>query len=197
MSRSRKILLVACVVAALVAFLLASGALAKSPGWVVEPDAFPPSFAITRSIDTNLNVDSVVLICLHPRGGPARGLELDLYLSSDDLLLPRGADPAQLKIRASVEIDIDSQTFAAELLFGGDYVVVADTLYRDQPLLSARLLDAMQAGRTMVLRLDLLEETPDRPDRFDGSIVVDLEAAHEAIAAVRECAALPTRGTRR
>jgi hypothetical protein len=46
------------------------------------------------------------------------------------------------------------------LLFADDYVVLADAQEGPFPLLSDRLMAAMQSAQTMILRLDLLDERP-------------------------------------
>jgi hypothetical protein len=80
-----------------------------------------------------------------------------------------------------VEIAIDCDVFPARLSFGDDCVVFADT--RDgQIALSRSLLDETQRGRSMTMRLDLLDKPKDQAARFGGEIVVDLSARQSAIA---------------
>jgi hypothetical protein len=154
--------------------------------WITEPGVSPPSYAVTEPIDSDLNVDTVVLLCSET--GRGRVLEFDLYPPEGELLLPNGADPQLLKEDPSVEIVIDNRTFGADLLFADEYVVVADAADGHQPFLSEGLLDALQHGRTMVLRFDLLKEGL-QTGRFDSQLVVDLRSGQAAIAAVRRCAA--------
>ena len=155
--------------------------------WMTEPGVSPPSYAVTEPVESDLNVDTVVLLCSETVRG--RVLELELYLSGPEFLLPNGADPRWLKDDPSVEIVVDGRTFGADLLFADDYVIVADAVDRRQPLLSTALLDALQYGRTMVLHFDLLKEgAGGRPSRFDSQLVVDLRVGQAAIAAVRRCA---------
>lgn len=159
--------------------------------WMTEPGVSPPSYAVTEPIESDLNVDTVVLLCSETVHG--RVLELDLYLLSDpDYLLPNGADPRGLKDDPSVEIVIDGRAYGADLLFADGYVIVADAADHHQPFLSAALLDALQYGHTMVLRFDLLQEGPGRTRRPDSQLAVDLRAGRAAIAAVRQCAAAGT-----
>lgn len=82
---------------------------------------------------------------------------------------------------------MDGRVFSAELLFADDYVVVADSREGSAASLSDELLDAMQRGKAMVLRFDLLEEEGGQ-SRFDAELVVDLQAGATAIASVRRCA---------
>jgi hypothetical protein len=176
---------------ALACLVLGSAAAAshddKVGSWMTEPGVSPPSYAVTEPIDSDLNVDTVVLLCSETARG--RVLELNLYLSEPELLLPNGANPQSLKDDPSVEIVVDGRTFEADLLFADSYVVVADAVDRHQPFLSEGLLDAMQHGRTMVLRFDLLREGTGQVRRFDSQLVVDLRFGQAAIAAVRRCAA--------
>lgn len=152
--------------------------------WKTEPGVSPPSYAVTEPIESELNVDTVVLLCSETARG--RVLELDLYLSKPYFLVPNGADQRLLKDNPSVEINVDGRAFDADLLFADDYVVVADATDHRRPYLSKSLLDALQHGGTMVLRFDLLREGagPARPSQ----LVVDLRSGHAAIAAVRRCA---------
>lgn len=161
-------------------------------GWVTEPGIEPPSYAVTEPVASNVNIDTVVLVCGDSDTG--RGVELDLYLSGSGPLLPENADLSQLKEAPSVELVVDDRVFPARLLFSEDFVVVTDAGKRDPPVLSQRLLDALQHGATLVLRFDLLRDTANRPNQegdsvHDGFAVVDLVRGHGAIAAVRRCAA--------
>jgi hypothetical protein len=158
--------------------------------WITEPGVTPPSYAVTEPIESNLNVDAVVLLCSETVHG--RALELDLYLLGPDFLVPNGADPRWLKKAPSVEIVVDGRAFGGDLLFADTYVIVADAVDRRQPLLSTALLDALQSGRRMVLRFDLLEEGAGQSPRVDSQLVVDLHAGQAAIAAVRRCASPDT-----
>jgi hypothetical protein len=169
--------------------LLASAATATSEGhiqgWITEPGVNPPSYAVTEPTENTLNVDTVVLLCTEY--GRQRSLELDLYLTDVGPLLPKGADPGDLKEDPRVEIAIDGAVFPARLLFADDYVVVADSQDGQMPALSKVLLDAMQRGASMTVRFDLLEEAKGHPARYDSEIVVDLAAGRPAVAAVRRC----------
>ena len=154
--------------------------------WMTEPGVSPPSYAVTEPVESDLNVDTVVLLCSETVRG--RVLELDLYLSAPDFLLPNGADSRWLKDDPSVELVVDGRAFGADLLFADGYVIVADAIDRRQPFLSTALLDALQHGRTMILRFDLLREGAGQAPRFDSKLVVDLRRGQAAIAAVRRCA---------
>src|SRR6476659_2093774 len=155
-------------------------------GWISEPGVTPPSYAVTTPVETNLNVDTVLLLC--GEAGGSRSLELDIYLVDEGPLLPERAAPEDLKDRPKVEIAVDGRTFAASVYFAEDHVVVADTLHGVAPSLSNVLLDAMQHGQRMVIRFDLLRENGDHPELFDSQIMLDVGEGHAAIAAVRGCA---------
>ena len=171
--------------------LLASAATATSEGhiqgWITEPGVNPPSYAVTEPTGNTLNVDTMVLLCTEY--GRQRSLELDLYLTDEGPLLPKGADPGNLKEDPRVEIAIDGDVFRAQLLFADDYVVVADSQNGQMPALSKGLLDAMQRGESMTVRFDLIGEPKGERARFDSELVVDLAVGRSAVAAVRRCAA--------
>ncbi len=181
--------------ACLMVAISAAGATNDGPirGWISEPGVEPPSYAVTEPISNDLNVDTVVLLCSEVAG--LRSLELDLYLTDEGPLLPRGADPQALKEDPRVEIAIDGRIFPAQLLFADDYVVVADSTETAQsrglrvPSLSRGLLDAMQRGEKMTLRFDLLAERKGEPGRFDSELAVDLVSGRSAIAGVGRCGA--------
>jgi hypothetical protein len=156
-------------------------------GWTVEQGTSEPSYALVEPARTNLNIDTVVLVCEEGRGG--RGLQLQLYLTDEGPLQPTYPHTTPLKDDPRAEISIDGQTYPVALLFADTYVVLADSRQGPFPLLSDRLVDAMQAGQTMTLRFDLLAEWSG-PPVFDGEAVVDLRAqgGPQAIAAVRRCA---------
>lgn len=183
-----------------VASLLAAGALAlgtapvaasgPAAGWELETGVDAPSYAIIDPESTDLNIDSVVLSC--EQGAMRRGLQLRLYLSSAGPLAPRG--PHELKKDPAVEIVIDGVSFAAELFFADDVVLVADTADGTMPMLSDGLLDALQAGRRLELHFDLAEETDNAAPVFESSTAVDLQAGPGggAVAILRRCADGPS-----
>jgi hypothetical protein len=74
--------------------------------------------------------------------------------------------------------------------------VLADETAEMFPALSEPLLDAMQKGKTMVLRFDLLAEPAGQPLAFDGEAVIALQAGAggAAVSAVRSCASGATVG---
>lgn len=156
-------------------------------GWTLEPGTAEPSYATIEPASTDMNIDTVVVVC--EAGDQGRLLQLQLYLTEEGLLAPVNAQAARTKDDPKAELSIDGETFPVALLFSESYAVLADD--QDGPFakLSDRLLSAMQTGRTMTLRFDLLADRP--PDRsFDGEAVVDLQRPHkaEAIAAMRHCA---------
>ncbi len=76
-----------------------------------------------------------------------------------------------------------------KLLFADDFVLLADSADGLIPLLSDSLLDALEAGRRMELRFDLLQEAAGDNTAVDGMAAFDLQAGRggAAVAAVRRC----------
>lgn len=155
-------------------------------GWEVEKNVDAPSYAVTEPSRSDLNIDSVVLLC--EQGPKTPVLQLRLYLSGNGPLAPVGV--ANLKDDPKVELAIDNGRHPVELLFADDFVVVADATAGTVPLLSSKLLDALQAGRRMELRFRYTQETMGRTRPLDATAVVDLQAGPggAAVAAVRRCA---------
>jgi len=165
------------------------GAMAgKLDGWQLEPGVAVPSYAVIDPTSTNLNVDSVVLVC--EQATHRRILQLQIYLSTDGPLSPNGVAPRQLKNAPRAEAVIDGRGFPVHLLFAEAYVLLADAEEEMFPLLSEHLIDAMQTGKKTVLRFDLVAEPVGQPAIFDGEVVIDLKAGvgGAAVSAVRHCA---------
>ena len=156
--------------------------------WKTEPGVATPSYAVAEPSRNDLNVDSIVLMC-EPSGEATPVLQLQLYLTDDGPLLPRGAKAEALKGEPRAELAIDGRVFPVGLFFADDHVVVADADQDRTPRLSEKLVDALQNGRHLVMRLDLLAEPAGKPAAFDGTLEVEL--APKAIAAVRRCATAP------
>ena len=156
--------------------------------WKLERDVEPPSYAVIEPESSNLDIDSVVLAC--EEAGDARVLQLQIYLSTEGPLLPKGATSKQLKADPRAEIAIDGHVFPVDLLFADTYAVLADETDQMFPRLSEGLLDAMATGKIMVLRFDLLAERAGQPAAFDGEAVIELQAGRgdAAVSAVRRCA---------
>jgi hypothetical protein len=158
----------------------------KTAGWQLEQGTSDPSYAVVEPSGSNLNLDSVVLACEEAAG--RRVAQLQLYLSDDGPLRPRPLRETPLKDDPKAEIRIDGDTFPVALLFADDCVVMADAQEGAFPLLSDRLMAALQTGETMVLRFHLLEGASAKQASFDGEAVVDLKSGRQAIAAIRRCA---------
>ena len=158
------------------------------PGWTIEQGTDRPSYGMIAPVTTDLNIDAVVLAC--EQTGDDRVLQLQLYLADGGPLRSINPNTALEKSQPHASITIDDGVFPADLLFADDYVVLADTQKDFVPMLSDRLLDAMQRGRTMELHFDLLAELPGQPPAFDGEAIVDLQApgGRQAISALRHCA---------
>jgi hypothetical protein len=186
----QSVLLLACFATGAMHAQLAD---AKSADWKVEQDVRPPGYAVAEPTATNLNIESVVLAC--EEGKEGRIMQLQLSLSDEGPLRSIDAFPRQLKDDPQAEITIDGRVFAVALLYADDYVMLADNREGPFPQLSNRLIDAMQVGKTMTLRFDLIAEAPDRLASYGGEAIVDLQAsgAGEAIAAVRRCVELAGR----
>jgi len=180
---------------AVAACLFATAARAETPApqslvaWKLEPDDKPARYAMVEPSRTNLNIASVVLAC--ESVGDRSVLQLQLYLTDDGPLLPVNAARPQLKDEPRAEIAIDGRVFPVSLLFSDDHAVLADGQVENVASVSDALVDAMAAGRTMTLRLDLLAEPPGAPAAFDGEAVVDLGGGNgrAAVEAVRRCMA--------
>lgn len=155
-------------------------------GWNLERNVAAPSYAVAEPASTNLNIDSIVLSC--EQGPGRRGLQLSLYLKGNGPLAPRGG--AVLKDDPRAEFAIDGVSHAAQILFADDFVLLADSADGSLPILSEALVDALQTGRRLELRFDLVKEDRGQAPSFDSSAVVDLKAGpgSAAIAAVRQCA---------
>jgi hypothetical protein len=184
--------LVTIVVAVLLVCLIVSRSLGHTPrldGWVVEPGVDVPSYAVTEPVSTNLNIDTVVLMC--EEGASSRIVQLQLYLSDGGPLAPRGVAESALKRYPRAEVVIDQRVFPVRLYFADDYVLVADAERERFPMLSEFLLDAMASGDTMTLRFDLVGERRGQPEAFDSEAVINLQAGKggRAVNAVRRCAA--------
>lgn len=177
---------------------LAAAALAGAPnarpaatgGWQVEKGVERPTYAVAEPSRTDLNIDSVVLLC--EQGPKAPVVQLRLYLSGNGPLAPAGV--ANLKDDPKVELAIDNASHPIDLLFADDFVVLADARDGAVPLVSAGLLDALQAGRRMELRFHYVQEIKGGKTRpVDATAVVELQAGPggAAVAAVRSCGGEP------
>lgn len=99
----------------------------------------------------------VVLACEEVRN--SRVLQPQVY-STGGHLRSKYLSSRSLKDDPQAEISIDGNTFPVSLLFADDYAVLANTQEGLFPPLSDRLVVAMQTGKTMILRFDLLAERP-------------------------------------
>jgi hypothetical protein len=172
----------------LLAMLAGVGTAPAFAAWKLERDVEPPSYAVIEPESSNLNIDSVVLTCA--AAGSATVLQLQIYLSTEGPLSPKGAALQQLKDEPRAEIAIDGRVFPVGIFFADDHAVLADETEQRFPALSEGLLDAMATGSVMVLRFDLLAERAAQPATFDGEAVIALQAnsSGAAVSAVRRCA---------
>jgi hypothetical protein len=165
-------------------------------GWEIEQGVEPSSYAVIDPVSSNLNIDSVVLAC--EEAEDRKVLQLQIHLSTEGPLAPKGVESQLRKDNPRAEIAIDGRVFPVGILFADDYALLADDTAEKFPLLSEPLLDAMQTGRTMVLRFDLLAERAGQSANFDGEAVIALQAAAggAAVSAVRRCTDRTTRRSR-
>jgi hypothetical protein len=156
-------------------------------GWRIEQGTAQPSYAVADATRTNLNVETVVLAC--EAGQDSRLLQLQLYMSDEGALQPTYRHDAGLKDDPRAVVVIDGHDFPVSLLFADDHVVLADAQDGPWPMLSTRLVEALQAGKTMTVKVDLLAEMAGAP-AMDGETVVDLRAAggRDAIVTMLDCA---------
>lgn len=155
--------------------------------WHIEQGVDAPSYAVIEPMAADVNIDTVVLGC--EQTGRGTVLQLQLYLSDAGRLAPIGVPASDLTDEPRAGISIDGDDYSMTVMFAEDHVVLADELDGALPGLSARLIDAMRAGETMVLRFRLLASRRDSYAGFDSGATVDLEAAGagQALDALRHC----------
>jgi hypothetical protein len=155
--------------------------------WKLEPNSSSARYAVVEPTQTNLDVASVVLAC--ENAYDRNVLQLQLHLTNEGPLLPKGADASQLKAAPRAKVEIDGKIFPVSLVFGDDHAVLADSEVGGFAGVSEPLVDAMAKGKTMTLRFDLLAERPGTKASFDGTAVIDLRAdgGSAAIGAMRQC----------
>lgn len=155
--------------------------------WQIEQGVDAPSYAAIEPMATDVNIDTVVLGCEQTARGAV--LQLQLYLSDAGRLAPIGVPASDLADEPRAGISIDGHNYSMTVMFAEDHVVLADELDGGLPRLSARLIDAMRAGETMVLRFKLLASRRDSYAGFDSGATVDLEeaGARQTLDALRHC----------
>ena len=127
---------------------------ATAERWRTEQGVDLPGYAVVEPTATSLNIDTVVLAC--EQTGKSTVLQLQLYLSDDGPLRPLGTSAAELADDPRASISIDAEDYPVTIMFAGDHVLLADDVEGLFPRLSDRLIEAMQAGRTMILQFALL-----------------------------------------
>lgn len=186
--RTLKTLLLACC--AVTGLSAAAGAVdmnAARGAWMLEKGVAEPSYAVADATRSNLNVETVVLAC--EAAADSRLLQIQLYLSDEGPLQPTYKHSAALKDEPKAVVSIDGKDFPVALMFADDHVVLADAQDGPMPMLSDALTDAMQAGKVMTIKVDLLADAPGGAPT-DGETVINLQGpgGREAVAAVRRCA---------
>lgn len=159
---------------------------ATARGWQLEGQAAAPQvFATTKPAHATVNVVAVALTC--EQVDDHRLVQLQLYPTRLQPLLPRAASRDELKDEPSAQLSIDGTTYPIKLGFGGEYVVLYDSDEDDLPFLSPALVDAMERGRSLEVRFDLLKDGHAGSARYDGELRIDLTAGDgsAAVAAVR------------
>lgn len=177
----------------LIGMVLLAGAAAaqddnqSAHGWKLEPDVDPPSYAVIEPSSSTLNVEALVLTC--EQAGDRRVLQFQLYVSEPGPLMPTGGDSRALRSDPRAEVLVDGRIHPVSLFFAEDYVVLADAVANRAPYASDRLLNAVERGKTMVIRFDLLAKRGGERHPFDGEVTFDLQpgAGGTTIAAVRHC----------
>jgi hypothetical protein len=167
--------------------LTGAGALAASgagTAWMIEPTS-APRYATIEPASTDLNIDTVRLVC--EEGPNGRFLQLQLYQTEEGLLASSYDHSAPTRDEPRADITIDGQRFAAKLLQAENYAVLGDERDGDSLKVSDRLLRTLETGKTMKLRIDLLAEVSAAPA---SETVVDLQrpGKAQAISAMRRCA---------
>ena len=166
-----------------------NGASPSFKGWELEQEVDDPSYASIEPTKSNLNIDVLVLTCAVTRTSSL--LQLELYLTTEGPLLPEGIEPGQLRPDPRVAITIDGQTFLTTMFFADDHILIANEVADTAPSISEALIDAMQNGKEMTIRFDLVFK-PSRRSIFDGEAVFDLQANKGgAVASVRRYCLVP------
>ena len=167
----------------------AINAYAMAAGWELERDVETPSYAVIEPESTDLNIDSLVLSC--EQGPLRRGLQLRLYPSGPGTLFPQNT--GDLKADPTVELAIDGASYVVQVLFADTFAVVADSADGVMPLLSRNLVDALQVGQRMELRLHIVQTARGQGPDLGGTAAFNLQAGlgGAAVAAVRRCAGAP------
>ena len=172
----------ALVAVAFLALTAGVASAASEPGWnLFRQDQASPRDAVTRALRTNLNVGAVALTC-------ERGVvQFQLHPSNEGPILPAGATRKQMKDDPRADLTIDGRSFPVAIAFSDEHAVVSDREERHLAALSPGLLDALEAGRTLQLRLDLVREPSGEAASFDGDLRIDLQAGQgpAAVAGVR------------
>ena len=161
-----------------------TGARAVQPGWSLQEGEGETLYAVSAPSHRTLNLKAIVLACEHVEG--RKLLQIQLYADGRGPLLPTGARRDQLKDEPGVQLVIDGEVHPVQLLFGGDYALVADHVEASLPSLSQPVADKIESGSRLVMRFDLTRDKASGR-AFDAEASVDLKAGDggKAIASVR------------
>lgn len=154
------------------------------PAWSLTAGDGQNLYAVATPAAATLNLKAVVVSC--EIAGGLRTLNLQLYPTTQGPLLPNGASREQIKDEPRVRLEVDGAVVPADIYFAGEFAVVANQVGGGRPVITPALAAALEKGKEMILRFDLLRDQPGAPP-FDAFAVVTLNSANGAasIAAVR------------
>lgn len=182
----RILLIVAGVFVGLLVILMSVGLLfggSASTGWQLRSGAGEALFAYAVPGAKTLNLKYVVVGCEFVDG--AKVFHMQLYPDGVGPLLPAGADRNQLKDEAKVRLEIDGALIPASIHFAGEFAVVADQISDGRPVLTPAVGAALEKGRELTVRFDLLRDRSAGAP-FDAYATVALaNGGSQAIGAVR------------
>jgi hypothetical protein len=153
-----------------------------SSSWQLKSGQGQSLFAVAAPTQSTLNLKMAAVACEFVDG--AKVFHLQLYPSGEGPLLPTGANPSQLKDQARVRLEIDGSVIQASIYFAGEFAVVANQISGGKPVLTAAVGTALEKGKQLTVRLDLIkEQRADVP--FDAYAIFNLADGQASIAAVR------------
>ena len=143
-------------------------------GWDLEKDVDAPSYAVAEPVNAAVDIDTIVLTC--EQGQRRSGLQLRLYPMVGRPLASRAVGDSR-SARSNWRSMACAMTCSCSLPTASSWW--PDSADGAVPLLSETLLDVIQAGRRLELRLS----------SADSLTIVDLQAGRggAAVAAVRRC----------
>lgn len=161
-----------------------AGSQSGGPAWTLTAGEGQNLYAVATPSKATLNLKAVVVACEITSG--VRALNLQLYPATQGPLLPDGASRSQIKDEPRIRLEIDGAVLPADIYFAGEFAVVANQVAGGRPVLTPAVAAAMEKGKEMILRFDLLRDQPGATP-FDAFAVVALNSTNGAksIGAVR------------